>query len=265
MDTTTAPWTPLTGLSATITIREADSPYTVVVNNQPMTEMWWGHYIYVFSSMVITKEYSYTCNPNSTAFIQSGVTNNNLYSWIQDNRSWGGVNLSGVTGSINELKKSFIQKIEEEENNTRWLIQSNYNDTNSHIELVKTDIVATIDSIEQNETDLSVVVEWIWILKARFTNLQKWLKEEQKKEMECKDLENEWKVSELQQKIDDMEEAFQEMEWLKWSELEEKQNLIDEMEKTAQEIIDQLEKEKQVNKETTEKEIKDKLISSLSE
>ena len=37
MDTTTAPGTPLTGLSATIIIKEADSPYTKVVDGEAMT------------------------------------------------------------------------------------------------------------------------------------------------------------------------------------------------------------------------------------
>lgn len=263
-NTTTWPWTPLTGLSATITIRDKNTN-SIVVNNQAMTEIGLWEYDYTFTTMDWTKAYSYVMNPNSTlAYVTTWFVDPrmaNIDGAITDIRVGGWVNLSGVTGSINELKR----KIEEEEANTRWLIDSHYNDTNSHIDIVKNDIVDTINSIEQNETDISGIVEWIGILKARFTNLQKWLKEEQKKEMECKDMENEGKISELQQKIDDMEEAFQEMEWLKWSELEEKQKLIDDMELTAQEIIDQLEKEKVVNKDTTEKEIKDKLISSLSE
>jgi hypothetical protein len=42
--------------------------------------------------------------------------------------------------------------------------------------------------------------------------LSEWLKTEQKKEMDSKDMENNGKLSELQKKIDDMEEVFEEME-----------------------------------------------------
>jgi len=42
---------------------------------------------------------------------------------------------------------------------------------------------------------------------------------------------------ELQSKIDEMEEAFEEMQNLSSSEVQEKQKLIDEMELTAKEII----------------------------
>lgn len=264
MDTTTAPWTPLTGLSATITIREADTPYTIVVNNEAMTEMGWGHYIYVFSGMSIAKEYSYTCNPNATAFIESGVTQNTLYKWIEDNRGGGGggysVNLSGVTGSISNLGKL----VKDENEKLKKFITKENNETNSHIEVAKDTIITTIEDIETN-VDLTAVTEWIGVLKSRFTKLSEWLKTEQKKEMESKDTENKGKLSELQSKIDEMEEVFEEMQNLSKSEIDEKQKLIDDMEETAKEIMEELEKEKVVNKEATEKEIKDKLISSLSE
>jgi hypothetical protein len=72
-------------------------------------------------------------------------------------------------------------------------------------------------------------------------------------------------MGELQSKIDEMEEVFEEMQNLSQSELADKQKLIDEMEDVAKEIMEELEKEKIVNKEATEKEIKDKIISSLSE
>lgn len=49
MDTSTAPGTPLTGLSATILIKLAESPYTVVVNNEDMTDIGNGDYIYTFA------------------------------------------------------------------------------------------------------------------------------------------------------------------------------------------------------------------------
>ena len=48
MDTTTAPWTPLTSLSPTITIKK--SPWgAIVVNAEAMTDIGDGWYEYVFS------------------------------------------------------------------------------------------------------------------------------------------------------------------------------------------------------------------------
>ena len=158
--------------------------------------------------------------------------------------------------------------MKDENKKLKEFITKENNETNSHIDIAKDTIITTIEGIEMpeiKETDLSDIVSGIGVLKQRFTKLSEWLKTEQKKEMESKDMENEGKLSELQSKIDEMEEAFEEMQNLSKSELDEKQKLIDDMEETAKEIMEELEKEKVVNKETTEKEIKDKLISSLSE
>ena len=76
-DTTTWPWTPLTGLSATITIREKPSN-TIVVNNQAMTEVGLWEYDYTFTTMDWTKAYSYQMNPN--------VSNAYITSWFVDPR-----------------------------------------------------------------------------------------------------------------------------------------------------------------------------------
>lgn len=271
MDTSTAPWTPLTWLSATILIKLAESPYTVVVNNESMTDIWNGDYIYEYTGYDSNKNYIYHCNPGATAYIESGVTDKRLDHIdrnLSDIQWWGGlsVNLSGVTGSITKLDKSIKKLIEEEHNKTRTLIETKDNDTKSHIDIVKTDIIDTINDIEiPDESDLSDVIGWIGVLKARFTKLSEWLKVEQKKELENKDSENDKKLSELQGKIDDMEEVFKDMEEIKGSEITEKQKLIEDMEQTAQEIIDDLEKEKVKIKEETERQTKDKLISSLSE
>lgn len=272
LDATT--WSPLTGLSATITILEiSESDWTTVatpINNVACIEWGNGFYRYYFSSME-DKLYEYFINPNSaSAVISSGWVDkrlNRLDQNVSDIRAWGGgfsVNLSWVTNSISNLGKL----VKEEHDKTRQHVTKENYDTNSHIDIVKWEINDKIEEIEipeVPETDLSAITEWIGILKARFTNLSKWLKEEQKKEMEAKDKENEGKVSELEWKIDELEEIFEEMQNLSKSEVADKQKLIDEMEETAKELIDWLEKEKEVNKDEVEKEIKGKLISSLSE
>ena len=123
LDTTTAPWTAISGLSATITIREVNAPYTVVVDNEAMTEMGGGHYIYTFSGMSNDKDYIYTCNPNSLlAFVESGVTDkriNNLDQNVSDIRSWGGFSINyqalnnHVTNKTRELRDYIDTKINE--------------------------------------------------------------------------------------------------------------------------------------------------------
>lgn len=156
MDTSTAPWTPLTGLSATITIQEVDAPYTVVVNDEPMTEMWGGNYIYIFTAMSLSKEYTYTMNPWATAFIESGVTNNTLYQWIQENRwGWGGgfsINYQAInshtTSKVNELKEELEKKIKEIPQVSLQNVEDTLNEIVSQNDIANAKIIDRIDSSE---------------------------------------------------------------------------------------------------------------------
>ena len=156
MDTSTAPWTPLTGLSATITIQEVDAPYTVVVNDEPMTEMWGWNYIYIFTAMSLSKEYTYTMNPWATAFIESGVTNNTLYQWIQENRWWwgGGFSInyqainSHTTSKVNELKEELDKKIKEIPQVSLQNVEDTLNEIVSQNDIANAKIIDRIDSSE---------------------------------------------------------------------------------------------------------------------
>ena len=86
LDTTTPPWTPLTGLSATMTIIELGNN-TVVVDNEPMREVWQGFYEYVYNNYQPNLDYAWAANPNSaSAFIVSGWTE--LPVWARFR--WGG-------------------------------------------------------------------------------------------------------------------------------------------------------------------------------
>lgn len=159
MDTSTAPWTPLTGLSATITIQEVEAPYTVVVNDEPMTEMWGGNYIYIFIGMSLSKEYTYTMNPWATAFIESGVTNNTLYQWIQENRWWwgGGFSInyqainSHTTSKVNELKEELDKKIKEIPQVSLQNVEDTLNEIVSQNDIANAKI---IDRINSSETEI---------------------------------------------------------------------------------------------------------------
>lgn len=156
MDTSTAPWTPLTGLSATITIQEVDAPYTVVVNAEPMIEMWGWNYIYIFTGMSLSKEYAYSMDPWATAFIQSWVTNNTLYQWIQENRWWwgGGFSInyqainSHTSSKVNELKEVIDKKIKEIPQVSLENTEKKLNEIVSQNDIAKTEIINTIKSSE---------------------------------------------------------------------------------------------------------------------
>ena len=66
--------------------------------------------------------------------------------FIQARSVWGGwwINLSGITGSITNLQKNLIKKIEE-------IPQVDLNEIKSHIDIAKTEVIDTIESIEQPE------------------------------------------------------------------------------------------------------------------
>lgn len=256
MDTTTAPWTPLTGLSATITIREATAPYAVVVNNEPMTEMWGGHYIYVFSWMSIEKEYSYTCNPNATAFIESGVTQNTLYKWIEDNRSgwgaWTTINTSGITGSIANMQKAITKQISE-------IPKTDLSEIKSHIDVAKDDILNKIEDIEIPEAILEEkeAKKAVKLLNTFIPNVTGYIDTEMKekeklgaiaRELNKLDLEDEMKMKEEKQK----EEEEKKMKELEHKKMLDEQAKMLELEFDKLEEEDKIEKKKELEKELEE-------------
>lgn len=256
MDTTTAPWTPLTGLSATITIRDATAPYTVVVDNEPMTEMWWGHYIYVFSWMSIAKEYTYACNPNATAFIESGVTQNTLYKWIEDNRSgwgaWTTINTSGITGSIANMQKAITKQISE-------IPQVDLSEIKSHIDVAKDDILNKIEDIEipeaiLEEKESKKAIKLIQNVDKKLTG---YIDTEMKEKEQLGAIAREFNRLELE---DSMKEKEKEMEHKRMMEekakmeAEQDQKLLEEIKKEfdLQEEQDKEEKRKELEKELEE-------------
>ena len=165
MDTTTAPWTPLTGLSATINIRDVN--WNLVVDNQPMTELWGWHYVYTFVDYNKAVDYVYDCNPWATAYRESGVTNN-IEQLISEIRTGGGgwfINYQAInshtTSKVNELKEELVKLPK--------MIEDWFNETSSHIDLAKDEVIATIDTIEIPKADMTEITLWIGVLKQRFT------------------------------------------------------------------------------------------------
>lgn len=126
-------------------------------------------------------------------------------------------------------------------------------------------VAGAIINPSTSENQTTEIIKSLWIIKNNLTKLSQFVRNEAQKE---KEIEKEWmkteyesKISELVDKMEDMEDAYEELDWS----IITKEKLIEDMEKTAQEIIDELEKQKELAKSEWEKGIKEKLISSLSE
>ena len=250
MNTATAPWTPLTGLSATITIRDTNG--NVAVNAQPMTEVGGGWYKYEFTAMDVTKDYLVTYNPWATAYIESGVTDKrmaNLDSAITDIRTgrWFSVDLSPITRWLGNISKQISSiKLEEREVDLNPILEKideikipefpelptfEEKEAKKLLKLVNTldkKISEYIDSVNQSKEELSEIAD-------EFTKLEM---EERMKEIEY---EKEKKMEEEERKK--MEE-------------EEDKKLLEEIAKEFDKLEeeDKIEKKKELEQELKEKE-----------
>lgn len=126
-DTSTWPWTPLTGLLATITIRDK-TDNSIVVDDEAMTEIGLGEYDYTYDDMDATKAYSYVMNPNSTsAFVETGFVDpriafidksvseiavwwNPYVEWFTNLKKW----IQKIVDKVEEKWEEVKTKIEEE-------------------------------------------------------------------------------------------------------------------------------------------------------
>lgn len=175
-----------------------------------MTELWGGHYIYTFVWYNPAVDYVYDCNPGATSYIEIGVTNN-IEQLISEIRTGGGgwfINYQAInshtTSKVNELKKEF-EKIP----------KTDLSEIKSHIDVAKDDILNKIDDIEIPEADVSEITNGIGVLKQRFTKLSEFLRKES-------DMEKEWMKKELESKIEEIEQAYEDMKLLHSEEIESK-------------------------------------------
>ena len=265
---TRLPITNLTGVTFTLVeVSETDWTTTsTVVDAQPCINGWFWFYRYYYSAMNPNKVYEGFFNPNDSRCYPSPIhvdkRMNNLDQAVSDIRGWGGgwhINIQWIQTTIRNARDSIVGEITK--NQTQTL--DKFSETNSHIELAKTDLSNKIESIDIAETDLSKISESLGALKEALIKLSKFIRTEAEKEKneEKKKITEEYesKISEMVDKIEKMEEAYNELDLS----IADKEKLIEDMEKTAQEIMDELEKEK--NEEKKKNEGVKKIISSLSE
>lgn len=155
-DTSTWPWTPLTGLLATITIRDK-TDNSIVVDDEAMTEIGLGEYDYTYDDMDATKAYSYVMNPNSpSAFVETGFVDPRI---------------AFIDKSVSEIAVWWNPYVEWFTNLKKW-IQKIVDKVEEKWEEVKTKIEEEIKTIvipEQKEPIVNVTTEKIdteWFMKA---------------------------------------------------------------------------------------------------
>lgn len=252
MDTTTAPWVPLTGLSATINIRDVSG--NLVVNNQPMTELWGWHYIYTFAWYDPSVDYVYDCNPWATAYRESWVTTNTeqLIKEIRTSGGWFSINYQAInshtTSKVNELKKEF-EKIP----------KTDLNEIKSHINLAKTDIIDTIESIEQTEykQEEKEAKKAVKLLTTLDKKVSSYIDSEMKEKEELSILTRELNKLDIEDEMKSKEEKRKEEEEKKMKEKEHKK-MLEEQAKMLEIEFDKLdEEEKEEKRKELEKELEE--------
>lgn len=247
IDTTTAPWTPLTGLSPTINIRETNG--SLVVNEQAMVELGGWHYIYTFVWYNAYTDYLYDINPNDDrAFIQSWVTTDwSLNKWLAEINGWFAgfyVNYDAInshtTRKVNEVKES-IKEIKLEPQNLEPLFKRVSDD----ISLAKDDIIDTIWEIEFDEKEAKKLAQELKKVDKKLTDYIEDIKDDKTK---IKEIADEFLKLELEDEKMEKEKELAE----KKKEQEITQQIEEEFEKLEQE-------EKEEEKKELEKELAEKL------
>lgn len=250
LDTSTAPWTPLTGLSATITIMKTN--WVVVVDDQPMTELGRGWYIYTFAGYSPSEDYLYSCNPWATAYIESWVTGN-TEQLISEIRTSGGGGINYWT--INNHTSSKFTELERKIESAKIETLGSISETNSHIDIAKWEINDKIDSIEIPEAKLEEkeAKKAIKLIQGVDKKLTSYIDSEMKEKEEMSQIMQEF----TRQEIEDIKAEKEKAEKEKMDKEEEQKEL--------EEIKAEFERQEQMEKEEKKKELEKELKATLKE
>ena len=249
------PITGLTGVTTTILQRNDDNTYTKVVDTEPCVEIMEGWYHYVFST-IADKFYLYAIYPNDSRLQpESGFVDkrlNNLDQAVSDIR-WGGwgssINYGTIQNTIYNARDKIIEEMEKKKVQTIEAI----NDTNSHIDLVKTDISDKIDSIEIPEAILEEkeAKKAIKLIASVDKKISSYIDSEMKEKEEIGAIVNEFTKQEMEDKMKEKKEAGEK----KKKELEEKKMEEEADKKLLEEIAMEFDKQDEEGKEEKKKEL----------
>lgn len=139
-----------------------------------------------------------------------------------------------MRGGASDFDANDRKLIKETHEKVMTLENADFSETNSHIELAKSETIDKIESIELPEIDNTEIVKGIGVIKAQNTKLSNYIKGEEGKEK----IEMEKRHKKM---MDDMEECYAEMEKEKSEEISSKDELIKQMDEVSQEIIEEME------------------------
>lgn len=267
IDPTTAPWTPLTGITATISIWSVVNwVKTKVIDDASCTNDWEGYYSYLFTDMQPSTFYMYEIVPSATAYRVSGWIDyrmEKIDANISDMRvgwGWGGNYSQAIQTALSNAKTALEKKIEEEHNKTRQIVIDWDSETNSHIELAKDKTIGKIESIEIPEAKLEEK-EAKKVLKL-VTSVDKKLTSYIDSEMKEKDEINQITAEFTKQEIEDrkqeklrMEEEQKMKEEEKRKEEEEQKKEEELMKSIEEEVRAEFDKQDEMEKEEKKKEL----------
>lgn len=263
IDPTTAPWTPLTGITATITIWSVVNwVKTKIIDDASCTNDWEGYYSYLFTDMQPSTFYMYEIVPSATAYRVSGWIDYRMENLSVDVATirWGGggfsINYGTIQNSIYNARDKIVEEMEKKKVETLDAIS----ETNSHIEVAKDETIGKIESIEIPEAKLEEK-EAKKVLKL-VTSVDKKLTSYIDSEMKEKDEINQITAEFTKQEIEDrkqeklrMEEEQKMKEEEKRKEEEEQKKEEELMKAIEEEVKDEFEKQDEMEKEEKKKEL----------
>lgn len=150
IDPATAPWTPLTAITATISIWSVIKwVKTKVVDDASCTNDWEGYYSYLFTAMQPSTFYMYEIVPSATAYRVSGWIDyrlQNLSMDISDIR-WGGgwfsINYGAINSHTTKKANEVIEEIKKSKTDLSW-IENTLNEISSQNDIANNNIIDTI-------------------------------------------------------------------------------------------------------------------------
>lgn len=242
---------PLTDWLVTVSVTLANmNNDTKVLDNAPMTAStsfpWAFRHTYAIDTEIDYMAY-YSCSDSNYVASVDKL-------FIQARSVWGGgwINLSGITGSITNLQKNIIKKIEE-------IPQVDLSEIKSHIDIAKTEVIDTIGNIEQPEYEMEEkeakkAVKLLTTLDKKVTN---YIEDEMKEKEELSILTRELNKLDIEDEMKSKEEKRKEEEEKKMKEKEHKK-MLEEQAKMLEIEFDKLdEEEKEEKRKELEKELEE--------
>lgn len=271
LDTSTAPWTPITGLTNVrfnlFKINRNSSwvvtSWTQVVTDWLCVEIGWGGYAYTYTWYSPSLEYYYYITPNdSRCYVEQGATDpiEQLISEVRGGWGGGSINISGIQTTIRNARDTIVQEIGKAKDETLTSIS----ETNSHIDIAKWEITDKIESIEIPELEEKEAKKVLKIVTDTSKTLKSYIDSEMKEKDDIKEISSEFLKLEKEEKEREMKEKEEE----KMKEEEDKRKEEEEKKKEAEndaKLLEEIQKEFDAMEEEDKQEKKKELEQELKE